>query len=184
MEHWLIHTLRCEVTGSWNSPTSIRTFTRSQCVSSIVRTSERQIWFGWKLENASRADAHLGVSSAISFCPVPVYQPWTGSTQNHMAVCNRWVGGRRGSKQEVIIALPAAALHLLTTWTNWKKFSYKPNISRCSLLTSPKHMHMFSYHMPRLFPFFFSFSSKELFLSLWVKGNMQNCVCLCVSTAL
>lgn len=51
--------------------------------------------------------------------------------QDHTAICTRWVGGRRRSKQEVIITLPAAALHLLTTWKNWKKFRNKPNINRC-----------------------------------------------------
>lgn len=59
-----------------------------------------------------------------------------------MAGCNRWVGGRRRSKQEVIITLPAAALHLLTTWTDWKKFSNKLNINRCSSPQAQTHTHV------------------------------------------
>lgn len=74
--------------------------------------------------------------------------------QDHTAICTRWVGGRRRSKQEVIITLPAAALHLLTTWKNWKKFRNKPNINRCFCTRT----------------FFASFSRclflRELFLSL------------------
>lgn len=35
--------------------------------------SVRQIWFRVKLEDASLVYVHLGVYSAIRFCPVPVY---------------------------------------------------------------------------------------------------------------
>lgn len=83
--------------------------------------------------------------------------------QDHMAGCNRWVGGRRRSKQEVIITLPAAALHLLTTWTDWKKFSNKLNINRCSSPHAQAHA-LVLYHMPQLVLFYLFF--RELFLGL------------------
>lgn len=89
--------------------------------------------------------------------------------QDHMAVCNRWVGGRRRSKQEVIITLPPAALHLLTTWTDWNKFSNKLNINRCSSPQAQTHTHAF-YHMPHLV--FFSFHGT---ISEFAKrGNVEN----------
>lgn len=99
-----------------------------------------------------------------------------------MAGCNRWVGGRRRSKQEVIITLPAAALHLLTTWTDWKKFSNKLNINRCSSPQAQTHAHVgfFFLFKPHASLFvsclfvFFVFSFRGLFLSLQKRGNIQN----------
>lgn len=86
---------------------------------------------------------------------------------DHMAGCNRWVGGRRRSKQEVIITLPAAALHLLTTWTDWKKFSNKLNINRCSSPQAQTHAHVFLPHA--------SFSLFQETISEFAKrGNIQN----------
>lgn len=90
--------------------------------------------------------------------------------QDHMAGCNRWVGGRRRSKQEVIITLPPAALHLLTTWTDWNKFSNKLNINRCSSLQAQTHAHAF-YHMPHLVVFFFFQGTISEFAK---RGNIQN----------
>ncbi len=87
--------------------------------------------------------------------------------QDHMAGCNRWVGGRRRSKQEVIITLPAAALHLLTTWTDWNKFSNKLNINRCSSPQAQTHAHVFLPHA--------SFSLFQETISEFAKrGNIQN----------
>lgn len=100
--------------------------------------------------------------------------------RDHMAICNRWVGGRRRSKQEVIITLPAAALHLLTTWTNWKKFRNIPNINRC-FCTHTFLKKKNSFCLIQVFVFrklFLSWQSqKKKIISVWFDEPLNNTVC-------
>lgn len=167
MEHWLIDRSRCEVTGSSSSAQTWKMCTDG--LNPSKRCVVMRIWLlDFSFQSVIKGLAHpegFILANEAGAC---------GATWP--AVTDEWVeAGEQEGSHYYTSSLPAAASHLLTTWTNWNKFSNKLIIAGAActclfilFLSRP------SFGLLNLVVFFSSFKKTRscLFCAKW--GNSLN----------